>query len=118
MIVLEQKGSIYIPSSRSGRDLQCVFTDKNVFKLQKVIKDTFALDDVPKEAIRVGLAGVIPYLATSAGTVFCAIEVSNAHMHGTGWLLNGNTAELCLHVLEPLQVGYGAVVGERTREQK
>lgn len=79
-------------------------------ELQKVIKDTFALKDVPKEAINVGLAGVVPYIATSAATVFCAFEVSNAHMYGSGWLLNGNTAELGLHLLEPIQVGYGAVV--------
>lgn len=69
------------------------------------------MDTVPKEAYNIGLAGVLPYLATSVGTVFCAFEVNNAHHHGgQGLLLSDRTAELCLHVLEPLQVGYGAVV--------
>lgn len=57
------------------------------------------------------MAGVLPYLATSTGTVYCAFELSQAHANGgTGLFLDAHTAELCLHVLEPLQVGYGAVV--------
>lgn len=80
-------------------------------RIQKVIKDTFALNDVPREALVIGLAGVLPYLATSAGTVFCAFELSSAHANGgMGYLLSQHSAELGLHILEPLQVGYGAVV--------
>lgn len=79
--------------------------------LQKVIKDTFALNEVPKEAYNIGLAGVLPYLATSTATVVCAFELNGAsHNGGVGFLMSEKTAELCLHVLEPLQVGYGAVV--------
>lgn len=77
---------------------------------QKVIKDTFALQTVPKEALNIGLAGVLPYLATSAATVYCALEMNHSATHGTGWLLNEVTAEGLLHLLEPIQVGYGAVV--------
>lgn len=77
----------------------------------KVIKETFNLSEVPREAFNIGLAGVIPYLATSAGTVFCAFELNHAAHHGSvGWVMSEHTAELCLHVLEPLQVGYGAVI--------
>lgn len=66
---------------------------------------------MPKQAYNIGLAGVLPYLATSTATVACAFELNHAaHNGGVGYLLNERTAELMLHVLEPLQVGYGAVV--------
>lgn len=57
------------------------------------------------------MAGVLPYLATSLSTVYCAWEIKHAAETGVGLLMSGNTAELLLHVLEPLQIGYGAVVG-------
>ena len=77
----------------------------------KIIKQTFALDEVPRQALQLGMAGVVPYLATSTATVFCAFEYNAAaHSGGTGYFLSEHTAELALHVLEPLQVGYGAVV--------
>lgn len=56
------------------------------------------------------MAGVLPYLATSLSTVYCAYEINHAHEFGAGLLLNEKTAELALHVIEPLQIGYGAVV--------
>ena len=56
------------------------------------------------------MAGVLPYLATSASTFYCAFEMHHAAEHGSGYLLSGQTAELALHIIEPLQVGYGAVV--------
>ncbi|KAF2812092.1 uncharacterized protein BDZ99DRAFT_496610 [Mytilinidion resinicola] len=76
----------------------------------KTVKDTFSLSDVPPQAFYIGLAGVLPYLATSLSTVFCAWEITNATEHGTGLLLSHETAEALIHVLEPLQVGYGAVI--------
>ncbi|KAB8337288.1 hypothetical protein FH972_021589 [Carpinus fangiana] len=83
-----------------------------------VIKDTFALDSVPKEAYNIGLAGVLPYLATSTATVACAFELNAAAKNGgIGYLMNERTAELCLQVLEPLQVGYGAVVSGRKKRR-
>lgn len=78
--------------------------------MQETIKETFSLKDVPQQAYVVGMAGVLPYLATSLSTVFCAYEINNAHAHGSGLLLSDHTAELLLHVIEPLQIGYGAVV--------
>lgn len=68
--------------------------------------------DVPHQAYIVGLAGVVPYLATSLSTIYCAYEIHHASETGSGFLMTGQTAELALHVIEPLQVGYGAVVSE------
>ena len=58
-----------------------------------------------------GLAGLLPYLATSFSTLALAKEINTAHEFGTGYLMNAQTAEQFLHLLEPIQVGYGAVVG-------
>ena len=56
------------------------------------------------------MAGVLPYLGTSVSTIYCAWEITHAHNTGSGFLMSEQTAEAALHVLEPLQVGYGAVV--------
>jgi hypothetical protein len=78
--------------------------------VQKVIKDTFSLKDVPPEAMYFGLAGVVPYVATSLQTVYLAWEMNNQVSYGGGYFLSGDTAQLVLNLIEPLQVGYGAVV--------
>ncbi|KAL9095762.1 MAG: hypothetical protein Q9165_002194 [Trypethelium subeluteriae] len=76
----------------------------------KTILETFSLKDVPPEPYYLGMAGVLPYLATSLSTVYCAWEINHAASTGAGFLMSGHTAELLLHVLEPLQIGYGAVI--------
>ncbi|KAI9880557.1 MAG: hypothetical protein M1830_002256 [Pleopsidium flavum] len=76
----------------------------------KTIKDTFALTEVPREALYIGMAGVLPYLATSLSTVYLAWDINHAATTGSGFLLSGNTAEMLLHIVEPLQIGYGAVI--------
>ncbi|KAL4866999.1 hypothetical protein BDV12DRAFT_171999 [Aspergillus spectabilis] len=76
----------------------------------KVIKETFSLETVPKEALYLGMAGVIPYLATSLETVYLAYEINRANAVGDGLIFSGQSAELLLHILEPIQVGYGAVI--------
>lgn len=58
----------------------------------------------------VGLAGVIPYLATSLSTVALSFDIQYAAHHGTGLLFDGNTSEQLLHIIEPIQLGYGATV--------
>lgn len=68
------------------------------------------MDDVPREALYIGMAGVLPYLATSLSTVYLAWDINHASITGQGFLLSGQTAELLLHIVEPLQIGYGAVV--------
>ncbi|EAS36229.3 uncharacterized protein CIMG_01583 [Coccidioides immitis RS] len=76
----------------------------------KVIKDTFSLQDVPKEALYLGLAGVTPYVVTSLNTIYLAWEMNNALTTGSGKYISGETAELLMNVMEPIQVGYGAVI--------
>ncbi|KAI9788367.1 MAG: hypothetical protein M1816_006970 [Peltula sp. TS41687] len=76
----------------------------------RAIGDTFALTDVPRDAYYIGLAGVLPYLATSLSTYFLAWDIDHAHHWGEGFLFSGQTAELMLHVIEPIQIGYGAVI--------
>ncbi|KAL9115084.1 MAG: hypothetical protein Q9227_000878 [Pyrenula ochraceoflavens] len=72
--------------------------------------ETFSLRDVPKEALYVGLAGVVPYLATSISTVYLAYDINYAFHNGEGLLLSGETAEALLHIIEPIQLGYGASI--------
>ena len=74
------------------------------------MKDTFRLQDVPREVFYIGMAGLVPYVATTASTLYLAWEIKLAHLNGIGYLGNRETAESLLHILEPLQVGYGAVI--------
>ncbi|MCJ1472239.1 hypothetical protein MMC13_000886 [Lambiella insularis] len=76
----------------------------------RTIRETFSMQDVPREALVIGMAGVLPYLATSISTVYLAWDINHAALTGSGFLLSGQTAELLLHIVEPLQVGYGAVI--------
>lgn len=76
----------------------------------KTIKETFTLKDVPRQALYVGLAGVVPYLATSLTTVYLSFDIQYAANHGQGFLLSGETAEALLHIIEPIQLGYGASI--------
>jgi len=72
------------------------------------------LTEVPREALYIGMAGVLPYLATSLSTVYLAWDINHAALTGSGFLMSGKTAELLLHIIEPVQIGYGAVVSFRT----
>ena len=56
------------------------------------------------------MAGVLPYLATSLSTVYLAFDINHASETGSGFLFSPHVAEQLLHIIEPLQVGYGAVV--------
>lgn len=73
------------------------------------IKETFDMTNVPRQAYYIGLAGVLPYLATSLSTVYCAWEINHS-VAGYGFMMSTHTAETLLHILEPLQIGYGAVI--------
>ncbi|KAL9038805.1 MAG: hypothetical protein Q9180_002911, partial [Flavoplaca navasiana] len=100
--VFQEKG---VPETEKDEDMLA-----GVYSDVKTIKETFALNEVPREALYVGLAGVIPYLATSASTVYLAWDINHAALEGQGFLLSGQTAELLLHIIEPLQIGWGAVI--------
>lgn len=85
--------------------------------LQRAIKQTFALQEVPRQAFAIGLAGVLPYLATSVSTLYLAWDINHASLTGAGFLLSESNAELLLHILEPIQIGYGAVVSKLSHER-
>lgn len=78
--------------------------------MQKTIRETFALSDVPKESLILGAAGLLPYLGTSLSTVYLAFDINHAASNGAGYLLSPETAHQLLSVLEPIQIGYGAVI--------
>ncbi|KAI8935315.1 hypothetical protein NX059_007901 [Plenodomus lindquistii] len=73
------------------------------------VKATFSLKDVPREAYYMGLAGTLPYLATSTSTVYLAWELNHATA-GYGFLMSSANATYLLHLLEPIQIGYGASI--------
>ncbi|KAK5662657.1 hypothetical protein OQA88_8573 [Cercophora sp. LCS_1] len=77
-------------------------------------KETFDLASVPKEAYALGLAGTIPYLTTSISTVYLSWALNTpwptASNFVNGFLVDHDTASHWLHLLEPIQVGYGAVI--------
>lgn len=64
------------------------------------------------------MAGVLPYLATSISTIYLAWDINYAALNGHGFLLSGQTAEILLHLIEPIQIGYGAVVGPNYTRQE
>ncbi|KAF3389179.1 hypothetical protein F1880_004066 [Penicillium rolfsii] len=97
-------------ASSSAKDGEEVDMMAGMKSEAKVIKDTFSLKDVPKEALALGMAGVIPYLATSLETVYLSYEINRAAALGDGLIFSGQSAELMLHMLEPIQVGWGAVI--------
>ena len=56
---------------------------------------------------------MLPYLATSLSTVYLAFDINHASETGSGFLFSPHVAEQLLHIIEPLQVGYGAVVSSQ-----
>ena len=74
------------------------------------MRDTFRLQDVPREVFYIGMVGLVPYVATTFSTLYLAWDLKNAQLHGLSYLVSTDTAEKLLNVLEPLQVGYGAVI--------
>lgn len=77
----------------------------------KTIKETFSLGDVPRESLYLGLAGLLPYAATSASTVLLSYDINHAHATGTGIFFTPETAHQLLDLVTPIQIGFGAVVG-------
>ncbi|KJZ79740.1 hypothetical protein HIM_01209 [Hirsutella minnesotensis 3608] len=79
-----------------------------------IIHDTFRLSKVPRESHILGLTGTLPYLVTSLSTVFLAWDLNKELPTGNALydaiFINHDTARYLLNVLEPLQLGYGAVI--------
>ena len=58
-----------------------------------------------------GLAGLVPYVATSATSLFLAWDLTHAKEHSTTpYFLSQETAQHLLSIVEPIQLGYGAVL--------
>ncbi|RKK20724.1 hypothetical protein BFJ66_g8018 [Fusarium oxysporum f. sp. cepae] len=79
-----------------------------------VVKDTFTFTDVPRESSILGLAGTLPYLGTSLSTVFLAWDLNKPIPTGNSFydaiMVDHETAKYLLSALEPIQLGYGAVI--------
>lgn len=84
----------------------------------ETIKETFALTEVPRDALYIGAAGVIPYAATSLSTVYLAWDINHAAESGEGYLFTPELARQLLDIVSPIQIGYGAVVCTLTRYQR
>lgn len=69
---------------------------------------------MPKEPYFLGLAGTLPYLATSISTLFLGWNVRTEWPTSSNFvnsfLLNPETAASWLGTLEQIQLGYGAVI--------
>jgi len=77
----------------------------------KTIRETFAMADVPKEVFWFGMAGLAPYVITSFSTLYLAWDINYVHSnHEAAYLIDQQTAGHLLHILEPTQVGYGAII--------
>ncbi|KAH7193872.1 uncharacterized protein B0J16DRAFT_86764 [Fusarium flagelliforme] len=79
-----------------------------------IVKDTFTFTNVPRESRILGLAGTLPYLGTSLSTVFLAWDLNKPIPTGNAFydaiMVDHETAKYYLSLLEPLQLGYGAVI--------
>ena len=81
---------------------------------QGIVKDTFRLNTVPKESYVLGLTGTIPYFGTSLSTVYLSwvlnTEWPSQSQFINNILISHESAQHWLSVIEPLQLGYGAVI--------
>ncbi|KAL2752448.1 hypothetical protein ACRALDRAFT_2044259 [Sodiomyces alcalophilus JCM 7366] len=79
-----------------------------------VVKDTLQMSDVPTAPYALGLAGTLPYLATSMGTVYLSWSLNtnwpSGHAILDSILMNHKDAQQWLALLEPIQLGYGALL--------
>ncbi|KAH8647290.1 hypothetical protein BX600DRAFT_503436 [Xylariales sp. PMI_506] len=78
------------------------------------VKETFALNTVPRESYIFGLAGTIPYVATSVGNLYLSWVLNTTWPTSSSFLnsilMSHESAQHYLGVLEPIQLGYGAVI--------
>ncbi|KFY53359.1 hypothetical protein V496_07690 [Pseudogymnoascus sp. VKM F-4515 (FW-2607)] len=75
----------------------------------QTIKDSFALREVPRESYYLGAAGTLPYMATSLATLYLSYGINHVPT-GSSLFFPLETAQHYLSILEPIQIGYGAVI--------
>ncbi|KAI5300631.1 hypothetical protein KEM55_006062 [Ascosphaera atra] len=75
-----------------------------------IVKETYGAFNAPKEAMYLGMAGVLPYFATSLVTAGLSRQASFGITEGATSVLTPETIKMVLSVLEPIQIGYGAVI--------
>ncbi|KAI6777798.1 uncharacterized protein J7T54_003529 [Emericellopsis cladophorae] len=79
-----------------------------------IVKDAFRLSKIPKESHILGLAGTVPYFATSLSTIYLGWNLSQTVPSGSSFkdsiMINPETAQWLLNNIEPVQLGYGAVI--------
>ncbi|CAH0048441.1 unnamed protein product [Clonostachys solani] len=79
-----------------------------------VVRDALRLSRTPRESHILGLMGTVPYFATSAASVFLSWDLTKDLPAATPFynaiLINHDTAKYLLSIIEPLQLGYGAVI--------
>jgi hypothetical protein len=56
------------------------------------------------------MAGLTPYVITSFSTLYLAWDINYAREMGMGYFVNPETADALLHLLEPIQIGLGAII--------
>lgn len=56
------------------------------------------------------MGGLVPYVVTSFTTIYLAWDINYAAAHGAGYLVSRETADHLLHILEPTQIGLGAII--------
>ncbi|KAI0466098.1 hypothetical protein F4859DRAFT_498820 [Xylaria cf. heliscus] len=78
------------------------------------VKETFSLANVPREPYYLGLAGTLPYLGTSISTVYLAWVLNtpwpSSSTFANNIMITPESASQLLATLEPIQLGYGAVI--------
>ncbi|KAJ0162472.1 hypothetical protein CTA2_4498 [Colletotrichum tanaceti] len=79
-----------------------------------IVRDTFNLSEVPREPYALGLAGTLPYLATSLSTVYLTwdlnVEWPSTSTFANNVFMGHESAQYWLNLLEPIQLGYGAII--------
>ncbi|KAI1164526.1 hypothetical protein F5B18DRAFT_670838 [Nemania serpens] len=80
----------------------------------KTVQETFSLSGAPKEPYWLGVAGTLPYLGTSVSTIYLAWVLNTpwptSSTFANNLLIDPETAARALATLEPIQLGYGAVI--------
>ncbi|KAK0609949.1 hypothetical protein B0T17DRAFT_545601 [Bombardia bombarda] len=87
---------------------------KDLKKDLNTVKETVALNSVPRGPYTIGLAGTLPYFATSLSTIYLSWDLNTMWPTQSSFLnsfmVPHETAAHWLTLLEPIQVGYGAVI--------